>query len=267
MQNRKCKMQNAKLNFIGPPSSFLLHPFPSVFLSRFCLIALTFGFAVGSGRLQAENGKRFLVDHRMAPGQAAKLLMQAHPENYNCPQFVKVILPQKGTVTFYDGLSRSPVPVEAPAQATMTVGNVFRFKLSQMTDYPDVELYPTIELLDRLHAPLGRAEDFPIPIPITVEEIDSALNDRMVTKVIYLEQPDFADPEPDLANRVSEFPPAVNLLEAADRLGRPMAILRIGGRLPDPRNPEEFYGQGVVRVLRPRKSEQLAEKPGIVKLK
>lgn len=232
-----------------------MRPLPSL-----CLLAL---ISLTAGAVRAENGRYFPIDHRMAPGQAALLMMRAHPELCGCLQPVRVVLPQQGQVTFYDGGTRRPVAAEAPAQASLSVGYVFRFKLSGMTDYPDVELYPTVELLDRLHPPSGKAEEFPIPIPITEDEIDAALKDRMVTKVIYLEQPDFASSEPDLAQRVTEFPAAVNLLEAADRLGRPMAILRIGGRLPDPQNANDFYGPGVVR-LSPRSVKP--ERPGFVRL-
>ena len=64
----------------------------------------------------------------------------------------------------------------------------------------------------------------------------------MVTKVVYLEQPQFAvtgDLAPALLNRM--MPPDRNLLIEADRLGRPMILVRLGGRTPDEGRPEDGF--------------------------
>ena len=52
------------------------------------------------------------------------------------------------------------------------------------------DFYPSIELIDRLHPPTGREEDFPIDFAFTIEEFDWAANGRLVTKVDALEQPE-----------------------------------------------------------------------------
>src|SRR5690606_21111889 len=112
-----------------------------------------------------------------------------------------------------------------------------------MPEFPGVELYPTVEILDRLHPPVDLANEFPIPVELTLTEIETVLRDQMVTKVIYLEQPDLAIPV-EQANGIhtEDLPATVNLLKAADLRGRPMAILRIGGRIPDVNAPgDEFY--------------------------
>jgi hypothetical protein len=123
---------------------------------------------------------------------------------------------------------------------------VYRLKLASLPEFPGVELYPTVELIDRLHPPCGREAEFPVPIAFTEQELRSAIQGRLVTKVVYLEQPDRAIPERGSnASRTRIARPRENALAAADEAGRPMAIVRLGGRLPDPRAPEpEFFGHG-----------------------
>jgi uncharacterized repeat protein (TIGR01451 family) len=157
-------------------------------------------------------------------------------------QSVQVTVPTSGKVTVYNGGPETGAVLEAPAQFTIGVGCVYRLKIAGIPDFPGVELYPTIEIFDRLHPPPGREFEFPVPIPITAEEIEKALNGGMVTKVIYLEQPQFAvtgDLAPALLNRM--LPPDRNLLIEADRLGRPMILLRLGGRTPDEGRPEDGF--------------------------
>jgi uncharacterized repeat protein (TIGR01451 family) len=157
-------------------------------------------------------------------------------------QSVHVTLPTAGKVTVYNGGPETGVTLGAPAQFRIGVGCVYRLKIAGMLEFPGVELYPSIEIFDRLHPPAGREFEFPVPIAFTADEIDKAINGRMVTKVVYLEQPQFAvtgDLAPALLNR--QMPPDRNLLIEADRLGRPMILVRLGGRTPDEGHPEEGF--------------------------
>ncbi|MBX3437842.1 MAG: hypothetical protein KF861_10150, partial [Planctomycetaceae bacterium] len=127
----------------------------------------------------------------------------------------------------------------------MLVGRTYRFQISGMPEYPGANLYPTVELIDRLHPPVGREADFPIPIQFTTDEIEAALNDQLVTKVIYLEQPQWAVPqEVGRPIQTADLPPTTNLLQAADQRGRAMAIVRLGGRVPSTHGApdSQFYG-------------------------
>jgi len=157
-------------------------------------------------------------------------------------QSVQVTVPTSGKVTVYNGGPETGVTLAAPAQFTIGVGCVYRLKIAGMPEFPGVELFPTIEIFDRLHPPTGREYEFPVPIAITEEEVQKATTGGMVTKVIYLEQPQFAvtgDLAPALLNRM--LPPDRNLLIEADRLGRPMILLRLGGRTPDEGRPEDGF--------------------------
>jgi hypothetical protein len=124
---------------------------------------------------------------------------------------------------------------EAPALAGMLIGAVYRFRVTNIPRREGFEVFPTIEVINRLYPPPGLALHFPIPIQLTQEELEMALAGNYVTRVIYLENPNTAlpvqsDPERQLYYEAlgTEDP-----LQVADRLGRPVAILRIGSRVPD----------------------------------
>lgn len=218
----------------------------------FLIISLGVCSALSVRTLQAEERYQPL-DHRAPTGMAGRWSAMVKPGTIGLPQPVRVSLPTTGTVSFYAGSPLNPIPLPAPAQAGMGVGYVYRFRISEMPEFPGIELFPTVEILDRLHAPEEFAREFPIPIEINAEEIDIVLQDRMVTKVIYLEQPDLAFPVQQTAGiRIERLKPHENLLQAADQRGRPLAIVRIGGRIPDPRSPtDEFFSQSPLVLMAP----------------
>jgi uncharacterized repeat protein (TIGR01451 family) len=86
-----------------------------------------------------------------------------------------------------------------------------------------------------------------LPVNFTEEQIEAAIAVRLSTEVVYLEQPQLAvvgDLTQAMLSRV--LPPDRNLLIEADRVGRPMALVRLGGRLPDERHFEPgFFGPPV----------------------
>ncbi|HEY2251703.1 MAG TPA: hypothetical protein VGH74_11605 [Planctomycetaceae bacterium] len=227
-------------------------------------------FWPGAGWAQSTNkGRYFALDQSAAPGVAGKF---AGVQRGFIPvmQFVKVELPNStgegsgGQVDFYTNAQGESAAAASPAIAALRVGSVYRLKISDMPDFPGAELYPTIELIDRLHPPRGREVEFAIPITLTAEEIAMALEGRLVTKVIYLEQPDRAAPVRNTnaaRNRLAD--PRENLLAVADEAGRPMVIVRLGGRLPDAAASESgFFGFGEpVQVLeRPASAKEEAAK-------
>ena len=111
-----------------------------------------------------------------------------------------------------------------------------------MSDFPGVELYPSIEVLDGLHPPAGREMSFPVPVWLTADEIEHAINGRLVTKVVYLEEPRIAEPfeiqTPDAQLTIEN---TRNVLAEADQRGRPLLIVRVGGRLPPTRGDSRAF--------------------------
>lgn len=171
----------------------------------------------------------------MPPGVAGE--MAAYRDRCNgYYQPLRVILPSSGDVTFY-GSANTVNTQAAPAQAGFLVGPLYRFKISNMPEFPGEELYPSIELLDRLHPPPGKAAEFAVPITFTEQEIEKALSGSMVTKVMYLEQPDIASPITLKEGRThlpsQPFEETRHLLRKADLFGRPMILIRLGGRVAE----------------------------------
>ncbi len=126
------------------------------------------------------------------------------------------------------------------------VGAVYRFQLTSIPNEDGVELFPTVEVIDRLYPPAEREHRFPIPVVIDDLDIQSALRGDMVMRVIYLEDSEIAVPESyaDGIQRVHDVTGTEQAIHAADHMGRPVAILRIGSRVPDSTGPDEqfFYG-------------------------
>jgi hypothetical protein len=98
-----------------------------------------------------------------------------------------------------------------------------------------VEIFPTVEIIDRTYPPAELALRFPIPIELTHEELELAAQGMFITRVVYVEDPNQALPirrTNDEAQPWLETRPGEDPLVVADGLGRPVAIVRIGGRVP-----------------------------------
>ena len=118
--------------------------------------------------------------------------------------------------------------------AGMLIGQVYRLKVSNIELHEGEEVFPTIEVIDRLYPPPGQAFRFPIPVELTREEVEMALDGRYVLRVIYIEEPHNAVPFHHIPGkqRYLDIGVGEDPMEAADRLGRPVAILRMGSRVP-----------------------------------
>ena len=211
-------------------------------------IVVTLMFATAAQAQQADPNRRSYspLDEMTPPGVAGNwsvILGRSSPDYF---QPVRILLPGDATVTLFDRSSGRPVDIAAPAQVGLIVGHTYRIRVSGMAEFPGIELYPTVEVLDRLHPPVGKQQEFPVPIELTNDEINLALEGNLITKVIYLERPQSSVP----SRLVGPLPTQtvgspVNLFAEANQRGRPMLILRLGGRLPDAfGNDPAFFGTG-----------------------
>jgi hypothetical protein len=118
----------------------------------------------------------------------------------------------------------------------MQVGPVYRMRVADFAPDSSQEVFPTVEVIDRLYPPAGLAQRYPIPIELTADELKMAADGMFVTRVIYLENPSQALPvnEPPDEQQWVEAPHGADPLAVADEMGRPVAILRIGARYPTP---------------------------------
>jgi hypothetical protein len=138
-------------------------------------------------------------------------------------------------------------PEPAPARLGLLIAPVYRIRVTGIPRHPGEEVFPTVEIIDRLYTPKGQERRFAIPIELTQEDLEMALEGKFVTRVIYLEDPQRALPvrsEPDAQNWF-EAGPGRDPLAVADQLGRPVAIVRLGGRMPvNPQEPELDFLNG-----------------------
>lgn len=126
-------------------------------------------------------------------------------------------------------------PQDLPLLVGMHIAPVYRLRVTNLPYRPGVEVYPTLEIIDRLYPPVGKTLDFPIPIELTEEDLLLAASGYFVTRVIYVEDPATALPVQGERERQSwlDAPRGEDPLTTALQLGRPVAILRIGSRTPD----------------------------------
>lgn len=141
---------------------------------------------------------------------------------------VEVLAPSSAPVSAGDGGGITTVGLER--------GVGYRLRLSNITERPGAELFPVIEVVGHLHRP--REIDpgkYPIRVIFSEEELwDVVDRGRLVTKVIYLEEPEQAIPIklPKDQIPVVTINPSEEPLKVARALGRVIAIVRIGGRRP-----------------------------------
>jgi hypothetical protein len=136
----------------------------------------------------------------------------------------------------------------------MLVGQVYRLHVTEVPNRPGEELFPTVEIINRIYPPVGEEFRFPIPIEFTQQDLELALDGKFVTRVVYLEDPERALAVAKSAESEQSFfevRPSDDPLEVADRLGRPVAILRLGGRLPEATGPDEKFLFGSPPLLVP----------------
>ena len=180
----------------------------------------------------------------MPPGAIGRQrLMRGAPLSGYC-QPVEVRVPQGARIAPAAGAGFQEAQQDS-LLVGLTLGYVYRFKVTDIPNAPGQELFPTVEVIDRLHPPCGMKLKFPIPIELTEEELLSAAEGRFITRVIYLEDPLLATPldETD-EQRWVEASPGEDPLVVADHLGRPMAIVRLGGRVPVENQPNSTFNYG-----------------------
>ncbi|NOY42190.1 MAG: hypothetical protein GXP26_10180 [Planctomycetes bacterium] len=218
------------------------------------LWAALLGLCVGTSVLAQDRPVHQLNAGVMPPGAIGRQrLMRGGPLHGFC-QPVSIRAPQGTRIAPAAGssfLEGRPNQLDVG----LAIGPVYRFRVTEIPQHPGLEVFPTVEVVDRLYPPAGQELRFPIPIELTQEELLSAAEGRFITRVIYLEDPALA---PAIAREEEQQPwvetrPGEDPLVVADHLGRPMAILRMGGRLPDNNQPDAafLYGAPPAQIYDP----------------
>jgi hypothetical protein len=187
-----------------------------------------------------------LIPDSLPPGMtsAVRLMQGGCAAGYL--QHVQIISEEPITVSVASE-GRFTEPMASPTLLAMLIGPVYRLRITGIPGYEDRAVYPTIELVDRLYPPAGAEKKFPIPIELTADDLRLAAQGHFITRVVYLEDPEKALPGLSDPAHPSWFDagPGAHPLVEAQGLGRPMAIVRLGGRIPDERNgPDMVFLNG-----------------------
>jgi hypothetical protein len=157
-------------------------------------------------------------------------------------QPVEIKVPDGALVSLASG-GRFDAGVRSARNVGLYIAPVYRLKIMAIPNREGEEVFPTLELIDRVYPPRGQQRKFAIPIEIRQDELEMALAGKFVTRVIYVENPANALPHAEVGGEQNwhEIGADEDPLAAADRYGRPIAILRMGGRAPSARGPDAEF--------------------------
>lgn len=181
----------------------------------------------------AARNSHHLLSASLPPGAVAHAQVAGQRPGVGSFTAVSIIGPQGLQVGLAQHGQFLP-PIDSPVTTGMLVGAVYRFRVTHIPDWPGEELYPTLEIIDKTYPEPGREHRFPIPVVLTQEDLMLAMKGAMVTRVIFLEDSEMARPVASNPNEqyTVDVNANSNALKSADELGRPLAILRIGSRVP-----------------------------------
>ena len=178
-------------------------------------------------------------------GFAARTFATANPSLRSAVQAVRWEVPGEPTVTAYSGTNANASVFPSSEPVGLQTGHVHRFKLSGFAEEPTLELYPSVELIDRLHPPQGEDAKFPVVLELTERDLADAVAGVMVTKVIYVQPRNALYLDPVLTKLpTTRIPLDTNVMAEAVLRGRPIAIVRIGTRAPMVGESRGFFGSG-----------------------
>ncbi|MBR0193709.1 MAG: hypothetical protein IJQ31_16755 [Thermoguttaceae bacterium] len=127
-------------------------------------------------------------------------------------------------------------PMPAPQYYALQLGKTYRFRLTNIPLMPGVELYPTVEIMDRTHPPIGEELRHAIEVEFTKDDLYAAARGKFVTRIIYIENPETAMPissKDQLGQGYFDVAATADPVSVAKTLGRPVVRIQIGGRAPN----------------------------------
>jgi hypothetical protein len=211
---------------------------------------------------------QYMFSHQSPPGTVGQMRLQRGGPVVGYYQPVQITGPKDVLISMADQGDWTD-PVDGALFAGMQIGVPYRLKLANLPEqFRIFECYPTIEIIDRTYAPVGLERRFPIPIVFDEDDLRLATEGLLVTRVVYVEDPQQALPGAQAPGEQlwHDAGPKANALEVADGLGRPVAIVRLGGRTPDESaGPDMHFLYGCpkfLRILPPPVISELPHAPG-----
>lgn len=193
---------------------------------------MLFGFICCTTVVAQQPNVHYWGDPGMPPGAVGQLQLTTGGPLPGYFQPVEIRVPDGAMLSTSTRGTFDP-PVRGSKKVGMLIGQVYRLRVMHIHLQEGVEVYPTIEVINRLYPPRGQELRFPIPIELTQKDLELAISGKLVTRIVYLENPRAAVPIRETREQQwFEVAPDRDLLAIADALGRPVAILRLGGRVP-----------------------------------
>jgi hypothetical protein len=121
--------------------------------------------------------------------------------------------------------------IATPGRYNFAQGAVYRLKVTDVPNMPEVDLYPTLEVVPANIKSATFLAHSPVPISVTQEDLQQVSAGNFVVKVIYLPDPQFQDlalaggPDELVSSRLE---PGVDPIQEAQKRGSILAILRLG---------------------------------------
>ena len=205
---------------------------PLLYVALIC-ITTVFALPTAAQEPSSLRDRHFRDSGLHPPGQVGQGLLSRGGPIPGYFQPIEVRAPQGTQLAFVANGQFGP-SLLAPTKAGMLIGAVYRMKITNIPGLEGVEVFPSIEVINRIYPPRGLAAKFAIPIQLSLREIKMAVQGFYVTRGIYLEDPTNPIPvdEPIGRQRTLDISYTEDPLHVADKLGRPVAILRIGSRYP-----------------------------------
>ncbi|HIA63609.1 MAG TPA: hypothetical protein EYM79_13145 [Planctomycetes bacterium] len=205
---------------------------PLLYVALIC-ITTVFALPTAAQEPSSLRDRHFRDSGLHPPGQVGQGLLSRGGPIPGYFQPIEVRAPQGTQLAFVANGQFGP-SLLAPTKAGMLIGAVYRMKITNIPGLEGVEVFPSIEVINRIYPPRGLEAKFAIPIQLSLREIKMAVQGFYVTRVIYLEDPTNPIPvdEPIGRQRTLDISYTEDPLHVADKLGRPVAILRIGSRYP-----------------------------------
>jgi uncharacterized repeat protein (TIGR01451 family) len=194
-----------------------------------------------SHQAEAQFAPHKLNDSNQLPGAVAFQQLLRRPQMNGYVQPYRFITPGQCEVSVWKNGGFEKVDSGQPI--ALMIGRVYRLKLTNIDRHPGTIIYPSIELINRLYPPLGEADKHAVEILFDQSDLDQVVKGNVVTRVVYLENPELALPVTQKQGEQNwyDMAPGEDPLETSSQYGRPMVIVRVGSRVPDPSDGMAFH--------------------------
>ncbi len=124
----------------------------------------------------------------------------------------------------------SQYPVETPGRYNFGQGAIYRLKLSHIDGYPELEIYPTMEVVPVSPKSEAFLAHSAVPVSFTPDDFKQVRDGSYLVKVIYLPDPQYQEAGGAALDEIisTRLDPGVDPVAEAARRGCILLIIRMG---------------------------------------